>query len=180
MKCSLGISNFLGEISSLSHSFVSLYFFALIVEEGFLISLWRRKRQPTPVFLPGESQGQGAWWAAVCGVAQSWTRLKPLSSSSSSSSSRIDWLDLLAFQGTLKSFSNTTVQKCSAFFMVQLSHPYVTWKIITLMIWTFVSKVTEKAIATHSSTLAWKMPWTKEPGRLESMGSQRVRHAWAT
>ena len=38
-----------------------------------------------PVFLPGESQGQGAWWAAVCGVAQSWTRLKPLSSSSSSS-----------------------------------------------------------------------------------------------
>ena len=28
---------------------------------------WRRKWQPTPVFLPGESQGRGAWWAAVCG-----------------------------------------------------------------------------------------------------------------
>ena len=42
---------------------------------------WRRKRQPTPVFLPGESQGRGgAWWAAVYGVAQSWTRLKQLSS----------------------------------------------------------------------------------------------------
>ena len=38
MKCPLGISNFLEEISSLSHSFVSLYFFALITEEGFLIS----------------------------------------------------------------------------------------------------------------------------------------------
>ena len=38
MKCSLGISNFLEEISSLSHSIVFLYFFALIVEEGFLIS----------------------------------------------------------------------------------------------------------------------------------------------
>src|SRR5574342_448782 len=38
MKCSLGISNFLGEISSLSHSVVFLYFFALITEEGFLIS----------------------------------------------------------------------------------------------------------------------------------------------
>ena len=38
MKCSLGISNFLEEISSLSHSVVSLYFFALIAEEGFLIS----------------------------------------------------------------------------------------------------------------------------------------------
>ena len=36
---------------------------------------WRRKWQPTPVFLPGESQGRGAWWAAVSGVAQSWTRL---------------------------------------------------------------------------------------------------------
>ena len=39
MKCSLGISNFLEEISSLSDSIVFLYFFALITEEGFLISL---------------------------------------------------------------------------------------------------------------------------------------------
>ena len=46
---------------------------------------WRRKWQPTPVFLPGESQGRGAWWAAVYGVAQSRARLKRLSSSSSSS-----------------------------------------------------------------------------------------------
>ena len=38
MKCSLGSSNFLEEISSLSHSIVFLYFFALITEEGFLIS----------------------------------------------------------------------------------------------------------------------------------------------
>ena len=43
---------------------------------------WRRKWQPTPVFLPGESQGGEAWWAAVSGVAQSQTRLKRLSSSS--------------------------------------------------------------------------------------------------
>ena len=34
----------------------------------------------------------------------------------------------------------------------------------------------EKAMATHSSTLAWKIPWTEEPGRLQSMGSQRVGH----
>ena len=32
----------------------------------------------------------------------------------------------------------------------------------------------EKEMATHSSTLAWRIPWTEEPGRLESMGSQRV------
>ena len=43
---------------------------------------WRRKWQPTPVFLPGESQGREAWWAAISGVAQSRTRLKLHSSSS--------------------------------------------------------------------------------------------------
>ena len=38
-----------------------------------------------------------------------------------------------------------------------------------------LSLVMEKAMATHSSTLAWKIPWAEEPGRLQSMGS-RVRH----
>ena len=36
--------------------------------------------------------------------------------------------------------------------------------------------VTEKAMATHSSTLAWKIPWTEEASRLPSMGLHRVRH----
>ena len=35
-------------------------------------------------------------------------------------------------------------------------------------------------MATHSATLAWKIPWTEEPGRLQSMGSRRVRHNLAT
>ena len=63
-----------------------------------------------------------------------------------------------------------------------------TGKMIALTRWTFVGKVMslllnmlsrlvmEKAMAPHSSTLAWKIPWTEEPGRLQSMGSQRVRH----
>ena len=38
----------------------------------------------------------------------------------------------------------------------------------------------EKEMATYSSTLAWKIPWTEEPGRLQSMGLQRVRHDRAT
>ena len=38
----------------------------------------------------------------------------------------------------------------------------------------------EKVMATRSSTLAWKIPWVEEPGELQSMGSQRVGHAWAT
>ena len=40
--------------------------------------------------------------------------------------------------------------------------------------------VSEKAMAPHCSILAWKIPWTEEPGKLQSMGSLRVRHNWAT
>ena len=38
----------------------------------------------------------------------------------------------------------------------------------------------EKEMAPHSSTLAWKIPWTEEPDKLQSMGSQRVGHDWTT
>ena len=38
----------------------------------------------------------------------------------------------------------------------------------------------EKEMATHSSILAWKIPWIEDPGRIQSMGSQRVGHDWAT
>ena len=60
---------------------------------------------------------------------------------------RIDWLDLLAVQGTLKSLllhhsSKASILQCSAFFIVQLSHPYMTTgKTIALTRWTFVGKV---------------------------------------
>ena len=53
-----------------------------------------------------------------------------------------------------------------------------TWHACTFM---FSSKVIlEKAMAPHSSTPAWKIPWTEEPGRLWSMGLLRVRHDWVT
>ena len=47
-------------------------------------------------------------------------------------------------------------------------------------IWHSVRGIGEKAMAPHSSILAWKIPWTEEPGRLQSMGSRRVGHDWAT
>ena len=50
---------------------------------------------------------------------------------------------------------------------------------ISTFLWGYilsVALVLEKAMATHSSTLAWKIPWMEEPGRLQSMGSLRVRH----
>ena len=132
----------------------------------------------------------------------------------------MDWLDLLAVQGTLKNLlqlhsSKASILWHSAFFTVQLSHPYMTTgKTIALIRWTFVGKVMsllfnmlsqwgslvtqtvkrlsalretqvgslgredplEKEVATHSSTLAWKIPWTEEPSRLQPMGSKRVGH----
>ena len=81
---------------------------------------------------------------------------------------RMDWLDVLAVQGTLNSLlqhysSKASILQCSAFFMVQLSHPYMTTgKTIPLTRWTFVGKVmflllicclgwsSEKAMASHS------------------------------
>ena len=107
---------------------------------------------------------------------------------------RLDWLDLLAVQGTLKSLlqhhrSKASILWSSAFFIVQLSHPYMTTgKTIALTTWTFVGKLSllfsmlsrAKAMAPHSSILAWKIPWTEEPGRLQTMGSRRVGHDWAT
>ena len=47
-------------------------------------------------------------------------------------------------------------------------------------IWNKIREGLEKAMAPHSSTLAWKIPWTEEPDRLKSMGSRRVGHDWAT
>ena len=109
----------------------------------------------------------------------------------------IDWFDL-AVQGTLKTLlqhhsSKALILQCSASFIVQLSHPYMTTgKTIALTLRTFVGKVTsllfntlskfvlEKPMAPHSSILAWKIPWTEEPVRLQSMGSLRVWHDWAT
>ena len=139
---------------------------------------------------------------------------------------RIDWFDLLAVLGILKSLLQHHCLKASvlwgsAFFMVQFSHPYMTTgKITALTRQTFVGRVMslvfnmlsrlvlaslvaqmvkrlpamqetwvrslgqedplEKEMATHSSILAWRIPWIVEPGRLQSMGSQRVRHDWVT
>ena len=55
-----------------------------------------------------------------------------------------------------------------------VKHPPTTWE-------TWVQSLgqedlLEKEMATHSSILAWKIPWTEEPGRLQSMGLQGVRH----
>ena len=89
----------------------------------------------------------GAWRAAIYGVAQSRTRLKRLSSSSRNGSDVV----INCTESALTLFIRNYFRSIQG------------------------SKV-EKAMATHSSTLAWKIPWTEEPGRLQSMGSRRVGH----
>ena len=79
---------------------------------------------------------------------------------------------------------------CYSFSCSTLSFPYAslvaqTVKRLPAMRETWVWSLSqedplEKEMATHPSTLAWKIPWTEEPGRLQSMGSQRVGHDWET
>ena len=76
----------------------------------------------------------------------------------------------------LESFVLTTIPQ---FTIVAIYH---TW---TFCLFFFFSNISfcigvEKAMAPHSSTLAWRIPWTEEPGRLQSTGSLRVGHDWAT
>ena len=52
-------------------------------------------------------------------------------------------------------------------------------KALKITAWNFYC-ISEKAMAAHSSALAWKIPWTEEPGRLQSMGSRRAGHDWVT
>ena len=80
---------------------------------------------------------------------------------------RMDWLDLLAIQGTLKSLlqhhsSKASILRCSAFFIVQLSHPSMsTGKIITLTRWTFVDKVMSLLFNKQSRLVITFLPRSK-------------------
>ena len=82
-------------------------------------------------------------------------------------SSRTNWFDLLAVQGMLKSLlkhhsSNTLI----------LWNPPAMWETwVQSLSW---EDLLEKGMATHSSILAWSIPWREEPSRLQSTGSQRV------
>ena len=93
-----------------------------------------------------------AWRAAIYGVAKSRTQLS-------------DWTEL-------NQMGKTSVV---AQMVKRLPAMWETWvQCLDL------EDPLEKETATHSSTLAWKIPWTEERGRLQSMGLQRVRHNWAT
>ena len=76
--------------------------------------------------------------------------------------------------------------ECYDFFLIPVKINFYTCKCLWnkvddfLEVFLLILYPMEKAMAPHSSTLAWKIPWTEEPGRLQSMGSRRVGHDWAT
>ena len=96
-----------------------------------------------PAFNLSQHQGLFQWVSSLHQVA----KVLEFHFKHQSFSFRIDWLDLLAVQGTLKSHlqhhsSKASILWCSAFFMVQLSHTYMTTgKTIALTRWTFVGRV---------------------------------------
>ena len=76
-------------------------------------------------------------------------------------------------------------EKCEVVFSLEISSilgslmffPYINLEgVYGMRIEDNCSVIWEKAMAAHSSTLAWKTPWTEEPGRQQSMGSRRVGH----
>ena len=102
----------------------------------FTFMRWRRKWQPTPVFLPGESQGRGS--LVGCRL---WGRIES------------DTTEVTYKQQPQQKQQRSYCQ---------------------------ISNIYHKAMAPHSSTLAWKIPWMEEPGRLQFARSLRVGHDWTT
>ena len=124
--------------------------------------LWRKKWQPTAVLLSGKFHG----WRSLVGYSP-WGRKE---------SDMTEWLQFHHLSNlqiktllTLWGFPCGSVVKNPP----AMQEPQETW----------VQSLgredpLEKSMAIQSSILAWRIPWTEEPGGLQSMGSQRVRHNW--
>ena len=84
----------------------------------------------------------------------------------------IFWCNFYLWTSCVRLFS-------SIFFMILLFY-FLSFYMTHLGIEKIYAWVYEKAMVPYSSTLAWKIPWMEEPGRLQSMGSLRVGHDWAT
>ena len=145
MKCSLGISNFLEEISSLSHSIAFLYFFALITEEGFLIS-------PCYSLELCIQMGISFLFSFAFSIPQS-PDIFPIPPRLSSQCHLFQEALIACCFGML-GFSGGSVVKnmpANAEMWVQSLGQ---------------EDPLEKEMATHSSIAAWDIPWTEELGRL--------------
>ena len=117
----------------------------------FTFMHWRRKWQPTPVFLPGESQGQGSLVGCrLWGRTESDTT-EVTQQQQQQQHTFIHWVSLVVqWVRNLLAMQETRVRSLG-------------WE-----------DPLEKEMATHSSILAWRIPWTEEPDGLQSMGMQEL------
>ena len=146
---------------------------------------WRRKWQPNPIFLPGESHG-----------LRSLAGYSPQRRKESDTTERLHFhfhfgskiyvLNALWNHESQSDIGNsdfclqehTTLEKCwgTDKNAEVFCHHLVAFSLISLG----QEDPLEEEMATHSSILAWRIPWTEEPGGLQSLVSQRVGHDWAT
>ena len=108
-----------------------------------------------------------AWRAAVQGVTKSQTHM----------TEQLNWTELKDFI-RVKSYTICPLVTCFPFLVAQtIKNPPAlqeTW------VWSLDRKdPLEKDMAIHSSVVAWRIPWTEDPGGLSSTGLQRVRHDWS-
>ena len=148
------------------------------------ILVWRI--QFTPVFLSGESMDRGVWQATVHGICKQLDltqhtcaltyRFPELGIESNGNK---EWKCSLEENTTDVSF--LWLSRFKLLVSLKDSFP-LAWHIFFPFssILSITEGLLEKAMAPHSSILAWKIPWTEEPGGLQSIGSWRVGHDWAT
>ena len=87
----------------------------------------------------------------------------------------LEWVAYFFSRGSSRPRNQTGVSCIAGRFLLSYEgSPEVLSEVLSEVI--VKSRHSEKAMAPHSSTLAWKIPWMEEPGRLQSMGSLRVRH----
>ena len=91
----------------------------------------------------------------------------------------LEWVAYFFSRGSSRPRNQTGVSCIAGRFLLSYEgSPEVLSEVLSEV--TVKSRHSEKAMAPHSGTLAWKIPWMEEPGGLQSMGSLRVRHDWAT
>ena len=156
---------------------------------------WRRKWLPTPVLLPGKSHGR----RSLVGYSPWGRKESDMTEQLHFSMLRAYTYPVISLQsflggntekaryliGTAKSHTKAVSllgieKKISTAIKIGI-HPHSHYTVNQNLLNTYyLPEFAEKAMAPHSSTLAWKIPWTEEPGGLQSMRLLRVGHNWAT
>ena len=118
-----------------------------------------------------------AWRAAVHGVSQSQTQLSHWTTTKEGSTHFLMLLGKIQVC-TVSMEGNLAISNCWASLLAQ---PVKNLPAVETWVWSLgLEDPLEKGMTTHSSILAWRIPWAEKSGRIQSTGSQNVRHDWVT